>query len=153
MYMKQGGPSPVARADENYTPSLTDMKRMSQEKLRSDSAFVDVNGQSPSAHVKRADPEIQDGSYGFESQEEAMEVDTEPRQGPRREEERRVDRRNEKYDYRRDYEPGYRRDERRTGNEHRRDDRYIDQVVSARDGRRPYQDYSSYPRQRGRGFR
>ena len=151
VYMKQGGPTPFFEADHNHATPLTDTKLMSRDKLRSDSSYMDVDGQNSGSNSKRADPEIQDGSYGFESREEVMEIDNTPKYDARREE-RRDDRKVVRDHYRRDYEPEYIRDDRGVRNEPRRGERSLDQAGRIPDGRRTYsRDF--YPRQRGRGFR
>jgi len=123
------------------------------------SAFYDSQ-RAQSDRQKRADPEFQDGSYGFAAKEDEMEVDTEvlgvdkhstestrpeyPRSHNDRRDnhdrDRRDDRRNARYDAPRDSgrgRPFFDRD---------------------RDGGRPRNDYrlhsdDLYPRPRGRGFR
>ena len=103
------------------------------------------NGIATERNGRRAEPEFQDGSYGFEAREERMDIDVD---------ERRDERRDKWRDDRRDDRPEDRRVE-------RRDDRRIDPRElgrsrdyggRGRDSRGLYSD-TLYSRPRGRGFR
>ena len=102
------------------------------------------NGIGTERNGRRAEPEIQDGSYGFEAREERMDIDVD---------DRRDERRNKWHDDRRNDQPEDRRIE-------RRDDRQSDpralgrgrEYGGGRDSRGLYSD-TLYSRSRGRGFR
>ena len=161
IYMKTtGGPS-------NGPPSAPLRKVPTEPKLET-SVDAIRNEQSASYNSqreqvdrqRRAEPEFQDGSYGFAAKEDEMEVDTEimgvekpstttPRaELGRSNDDRRDDRGRERRDERREV----RYDGRRDGGRGRP---YFDRD---REGGRPRNDYrlhsdDLYPRPRGRGFR
>ena len=147
VYMKQDVISPLSRTDPNHITTLAETKALAQDRLRSISSYIDTESQNLGSNFKRAAPEVQDGSYGFEAREEGMELDINPRHESSHEG-RRNDRQDDKYDYRREHGSNYER--RRRGTSQRRDERYPDQMRSVQEGRRPY---DNVPRQRGRGFR
>ena len=98
-----------------------------------------------------AEPEYQDGRYGFGPREEKMDVDPEEsRELPR--DNRRNDRYSSRYDDRQGRGHGYQRDDRRDGGSYGRESgrRYGNDV--APEPKRLYSD-GLYSHQRGHGFR
>ncbi|MCJ1243278.1 hypothetical protein MMC30_000475 [Trapelia coarctata] len=125
VYMKGGAAvstpafSAVAAAPPRSIP--TEPRNNRQPVTRAEPSY---SGFGPERNGRRADPEFQDGSYGFEAREEKMDIDMDDRRDDTRDG-RRIDRR----------ESGRGRD---TGRE--------------RDNRGLYSD-DLYTRSRGRGFR
>lgn len=125
--------SPIGAPPPQLIP--TEPKAARSDIVRSEPPF-----EHPPEHSDRnggrADPELQDGSYGFEAQNETMDVDADGRRDERLDD-RRGGRLHERRDDRREPErnPGYGRDSGR-----------------GRDDRGLYSDYI-YSRPHGRGFR
>lgn len=177
--MKVGGPTPSpALAPPRKTPVEPKAPRV--DLTRDPAPSYDTQREQSDRNRRRAEPEFQDGSYGFDAREDVMDLDMDP---PRSEApvsetpqsdaphsdplrldapraDRRDDRRNDQRDDRRDGRRDERRDERRDArydapSDYGRGRPYIDRD---RDGGRPRNDqrlYSDnmYPRPRGRGFR
>lgn len=157
--MKTGGPSPSPNvAPVRRIPTGPKEPSIDLTRNESSTTLFNTNREQPDRQ-RRAEPEFQDGSYGFEAKEDEMEVDTDtmganntapdPRpelSRPRndrqenRDRDRRDDRRDARYDAPRDGgrgRPFYDRD-RNSGR--------------ARNDYRLHSD-DIYPRPRGRGFR
>lgn len=104
---------------------------------------------------RRADPQYQDGRYGFDSTEDQMEVDTEAPVSVNRREEHRDHRRDDRRDARQDDRGDGRVNDRNyTPGDFGRGRFYQGDRDSGRprNDRRLYSD-NLYPRSRGRGFR
>ena len=135
---------PAASAPVHSTPieprgSRIDLKR-------SESSYNSQREESD-RNRRRADPDYQDGSYGFEPKEDRMDVDIDvARETPRNDrgiehrEERRDDRRDARYSARKDMGRGR---------------SYFDRDSNGGQSRNNQTLYSDdlYPRPRGRGFR
>ncbi|CAD6579573.1 MAG: hypothetical protein ASARMPRED_009185 [Alectoria sarmentosa] len=175
VYMKVGGPTPSpASAPLRKTPIEPRAPRID---LTHDPApSYDTQREQSDRNRRRADPEFQDGSYGFVAREDVMDVDMDvprsdapvsdvPHPDTSRSDAPRLDvprseRRDDRRDDRRDGGRDERRDDRRDArydvpSDYGRGRSYIDRD---RDGGRPRNDqrlYSDnmYPRPRGRGFR
>lgn len=154
--MKTGGPSPGPKtASVRSTP--IEPKEMRIDLTRNEPPTSSNTDREQPDRQRRANPEFQDGSYGFEAKQDEMEVDTEvlgansnatdnarndysrPRNDRRenRDRDRRDDRRDARYDAPRDGGRGR---------------SYFDRNM---EGGRDYRLHSDdlYPRPRGRGFR
>ncbi len=154
--MKTGGPSPSPNtASVQRTPNGPAETRIDLTRTEPSASFN--TDREHSDRQRRANPEFQDGSYGFEAKQDKMEVDTEvlgannsatdnarndysrPRNDRRenRDRDRRDDRRDARYDAPRDGGRGR---------------SYLDRD---RESGRDYRLHSDnmYPRPRGRGFR
>ncbi|MCJ1401543.1 hypothetical protein MMC11_004759 [Xylographa trunciseda] len=145
VYMKNGPPEPIAAfvpttsAPIRATPTEPRVTRPGFERPEPtrDISLGDRNG-------RRAEPEFQDGRYGFDAQEEKMDIDVEVRRDDQREgwrDDRREDRRDDRRDVGRGRDGG----------------RGID-LGRGRDGERRTDNrglYSDglYSRPRGRGYR
>ncbi len=154
--MKTGGPSPGPNkvsagriAIEPKAPSIDLTRNEPPTSFNTDREQPD--------RQRRANPEFQDGSYGFEAKPDEMEIDTEA-SVPNN-----IDTDNARKDYTRP-----RTDRRENRDRDRRDDRRDARYDAPRDGGRGRsyfdrnteggQDYrlhsdNMYPRPRGRGFR
>lgn len=150
--MKTGGPSPSPAGTLIRKPPM-ESRTPRVDLTRTEPPLYDSQREQEDHSRRRAEPEYQDGSYGFETQDEQMDVDIDtavaaplPASTPLGAS--RPDRRDDRRDDRR--EPRY--DVLRSGG---RDRAYGDRD---RDSGRPRNDqrlYSDdlYPRPRGRGFR
>lgn len=144
VYMKTGGPSPG--------PAFTSIRKAPTPRIdltRNDTPSYDSQREQ-SDRRRRADPEFQDGSYGFEAKDDTMDVDMDApapaAPAPANVSAPRSDRRDYRRDDRRAYE---------APRDYGRGRSYYDRD---RDSGRPRNDqrlYSDdmYPRPRGRGFR
>lgn len=177
--MKVGGPT--------LSPALAPLRKKPTEPrapridlTRNPAPSYDTQREQSDRNRRRADPEFQDGSYGFDAREDVMDVDMDaprsdppvsdvphsdasrsdaPRPDPPRSD-RLDDRRDDRRDGRRDERRDERRDDRRDAHynspsDYGRGRPYVDRD---RDHGRPRNDqrlYSDnlYPRPRGRGFR
>ena len=143
VYLKQGGPTPVvpARAAAPPAPERPQAREVIPQVAR-DQRPRDTD-------ARRADPEFQDGSYGFESRNEPIDVDMEVDEADYevRLDDYRNDRYNERPRDRRDYEPRYRASDRDTRADYRPQEK--SRPGGGMENRRLYSDdlYS----QRGRG--
>lgn len=173
--MKVGGPTPSpASAPLRKTPIEPRAPRI--DLTRDPAPSYDTQREQSDRNRRRADPEFQDGSYGFDAREDIMDVDMDvprsdapvsdvPHPDASRSDAPRLDvprseRRDDRRDDRRDGGRDERRDDRRDArydvpSDYGRGKSYIDRD---RDGGRPRNDqrlYSDnmYPRPRGRGFR
>ena len=177
--MKVGGPTPSpVFAPLRKTPVEPKAPRV--DLTRDPAPSYDTQREQSDRNRRRAEPEFQDGSYGFDAREDVMDVDMDaprseapvseipqsdaPHSDPIRldapRSDRRDDRRNDQRDDRREGRRDDRRDERRDArydapSDYGRGRPYIDRD---RDRGRPRNDqrlYSDnmYPRPRGRGFR
>ena len=176
VYMKVGGstpPPPPPAPAPRKTPIEPKAPRV--DLTRDPAPSYDTQREQSDRNRRRADPEFQDGSYGFDAREDVMDVDMDaprsdapvdvpqpdssrsdpPRTDPPRSE-RRDDRRDDRRDGRRDERRDDRRDARYDApSDYGRGRPYNDRD---RDRGRPRNDqrlYSDnmYPRPRGRGFR
>lgn len=172
--MKVGGPAPsTALAPPRKTP--TEPRAPRGDLNRDPAPSYDTQREQSDRNRRRADPEFQDGSYGFDAKEDVMDVDMDaprpdppvsdvpqsdaPRSDPPRLDAPRSDRRDDRRDDRREGRRDDRRDGRRDAqydspSDYGRGRPYIDRD---RDHGRPRNDqrlYSDnmYPRPRGRGF-
>ena len=174
VYMKVGGPTPSpAFVPLRKTP--TEPKAPRVDLTRDPAPSYDTQREQSDRNRKRADPEFQDGSYGFDAREDVMDVDLDaprsdapvtdvppdasrsdaPRLDPPR-----SDRRDDRHDNRRDARRDDRRDDRRdthydSPSDYGRGRPYTDRDrdhVRPRADQRLYSD-NMYPRARGRGFR
>lgn len=149
-----GGPTPATAISQNRrTP--TEPAASAIDLTRSDTPSYNSQQDQSDRSRKRADPEYQDGRYGFESKEDQMDVDTEAPAPVIQREDHRENRRDDRRDARQDY----RRDERGGDRSYAPRDfgrgRYSQNDRGPgrpRDDRRLYSD-NLYPRSRGRGFR
>ncbi|KAM0800017.1 hypothetical protein BDR22DRAFT_274493 [Usnea florida] len=175
VYMKVGGPAPSpAFAPLRKTPVEAKAPRI--DLTRDPAPSYDTQREQSDRNRRRAEPEFQDGSYGFDAREDVMDVDMDaprseapvseipqsdaPHSDSLRLDAPRSDRRDDRRDERRDGRRDERRDERRDArydapNDYSRGGPYLDRD---RDRGRPRNDqrlYSDnmYPRPRGRGFR
>lgn len=173
--MKVGGPTPSpAIAPIPEAPTEPRVPRV--DVTRDPAPSYDTQREQSDRNRRRADPEFQDGSYGFDAREDVMDVEMDappsdapvskvphsdasrsdaPRlDAPRSD--RQEDRRNDRRDSRRDDRREDGRDARYAApSDYGRGRSYVDR---GRDGGRPRNDqrlYSDnmYPRPRGRGFR
>ena len=161
IYMKQGGPTPGPNIGSVRKPPIEPKENRLTETRKELPSPYDVEREQ-SDRRRRAEPEYQDGRFGFEAKEDKMDVDTqtaEPeviRIDPPITNSVRTDKREER-DRDRDRD---RRDDRRDGRydgprDGGRGRTYYDRN---RDGPRPRSDYrlhsdNIYSRPRGRGFR
>ena len=150
VYMKSGGPTPISATATKRLPSAP----------QADTVDLTQNNSRPSEDRRKegsdragrgADPHLQDGSYGFGSKEDQMDVDTETSAPPPREYERRNEQRGSYHGDR------YARGGERYGGPSRDYGRggYYDRGWSGgrpRESRRQYSDqqYAQYP---ARGYR
>ena len=169
--MKVGGPTPSpAVVPLRKTPIEPGAPRV--DLTRDPAPSYDTQREQSDRNRRRADPEFQDGSYGFDAREDAMDMDVPPSDAPPsdvphsdapRSDAPRLDApRSDRRDDRRDNPRDGRRDDRRDArynppNDYGRGRSYVDRDRD-RDGGRPRNDqrlYSDnmYPRSRGRGFR
>ena len=77
LYMKQGPPTIITPPSTRKVPTAP---RASQIDLTRNESPYDREREHYDRDRRRAEPEIQDGSYGFGSKPEQMDVDTEDRQ-------------------------------------------------------------------------
>jgi hypothetical protein len=142
VYMKTGGPSAGAPPIRKAPTSRVDLTRNSPPSYDSQ--------RDQSDRQRRADPEFQDGSYGFDAKDDSIDVDMDApapvTPAPANVSAPRSDRRDDRRDDRRGYE---------APRDYGRGRSYYDRD---RDSARPRHDqrlYSDdmYPRPRGRGFR
>lgn len=157
--MKTGGPSPGPNSVlVRRTP--IEPKEMRIDLTRTEPPTTSNTERAQSDRQRRADPEIQDGSYGFEAKQDEMDVDTEVLGANNNG----ID--NARHDFSR-----LRNDRRENRDRDRRDDRRDARYDAPRDGGRGrsyfdmdreggrardnYRLHSDdmYPRPRGRGFR
>ena len=157
--MKVGGPSPSSNvAPVQKTPN--EPKETAIDLTQNEQTMAYDSQREKSDRQRRAEPEVQDGSYGFAAKEDEMEVDTEvlgvekPNTDHRRPDFRRppIDRRDNRDRDRRGDRRDVRYDAPRDGGRGRP---YFDRN---REGGRPRNDYrlhsdDMYSRPRGRGFR
>lgn len=177
--MKVGGPTPSpAFAPLRKTPIEPRAPRV--DLTRDPAPSYDTQREQSDRNRRRADPEFQDGSYGFDAREDTMDVDMDvpPSDAPASDvphsdasrsdaprldaprSDRRDDRRDNPRDGRQDSRRDDRRDDRRDArynapSDYGRGRSYIDRdrdVVRPRNDQRLYSD-NMYPRPRGRGFR
>ena len=89
MYLKGGLPSttpsfsPVAAAPPRTTP--TEPRNNRKPITRTEPSY---NGVGAERNSRRADPEFQDGSYGFEARDERMDIDMDDGRDNRRDDRR-----------------------------------------------------------------
>ncbi|KAL9123560.1 MAG: hypothetical protein Q9217_007017, partial [Psora testacea] len=151
VYMKMGGPTPIASIPAAQR-ALAESQSNPIDFTRIDiSPSYDSQREQTDRNRRRANPEIQDGSYGFENKEERMDVDAEaPPPAPRgdnRRDERRDTYRDDRGPHRGDARYDAPRDVGRSG--------YYDRGWDGgrpRDDRRLYSD-GLYSRPRGRDYR
>ena len=162
--MKTGAPlfGPVAASVPKAAPTEPRGSRIDLTQNEQATSYDSQREQSD--RRRRAEPEFQDGSYGFAAKEDEMEVDQEvlgvekpsneparPDSTPAQSDHRNI-RDHERHDDRRDDRRNVRYNGPQDGGRGRP---YFDRY---RDGGRPRQDYrlhsdDLYPRPRGRGFR
>ena len=172
--MKVGGPTPSPAFVPSRKPP-TEPRAPPVDLTRDTAPSYDTQREQTDRNRRRADPDFQDGTYGFEAREDVMDVDMDAprsdvpasdvplsdasrsdasRLDPPRQDPPRSDR--DRHDARRDGRRDDRRDARYDApKDYGRGRSYIDRD---RDGGRPRNDQrlysdSMYPRPRGRGFR
>ncbi|MCJ1225212.1 hypothetical protein MMC12_001861 [Toensbergia leucococca] len=74
VYMKQGPPQPSTPAPEPVRQTPTEPKAARPD--NNPFSLYDSQREQSDRNRRRADPEFQDGSYGFETKEDRMDVDT-----------------------------------------------------------------------------
>ena len=173
VYMKVGGPTPPAALAPSKIPVEPRAPRV--DLTRDPAPSYDIQREQSDRNRRRADPEFQDGSYGFDAREDVMDVDVDAprsdapvdvpnpessRSDPPRTDPPRSERRDDRRDDRRDSRRDDRRDDRREPRYEPPTDYGRGRPYSDRDRERgrPRSDqrlYSDnmYQRPRGRGFR
>ena len=77
--MKEGGPSPIVSPVEAHSATSTKVIPVEPKAARLDTVDPPPSYGTPRGYsdrnARRADPEFQDGSYGFDTREESMDVD------------------------------------------------------------------------------
>lgn len=160
--MKQGGPSPLPEPQsapptiEAYPAAPATEPKPAQRvpPPSSEPAYTEPSMKERSTREtngRYAEPEFQDGRYGFESREEKMDVDMEEKRELVRDN-RRIDRYSARRDGRPGYGRGYQRDDRRDRDSYGRENGRPYGGVAAPEPKRLYSD-DLYSNQRGRGFR
>ena len=88
MYMKVGPPIPAAiNPPTRFTP--TESRASRPEVTRTDD-FYEVQREQSDRHRRQAEPEFQDGRYGFEPKDEKMDLDMDDESDSRRDNRREI---------------------------------------------------------------
>ena len=145
--MKTGGPTPISSNPTSRKVPAEPLSGATDTTQNDTTPLYDAQRERSDRGRRRADPEIQDGRYGFENTEDKMEVDGDVPPVAPRESERLRDRHDLYHDDRHRNGRDFRYDQPRGGYYDRGWDR-----GRPRDDRRLYSD-GIYSRPHGRGYR